>query len=219
MGFEPNQRPSKVEAVNEFADRMKSSLDEARAALAKSKEDMARYYNQRRTPAPKFAVGEKVFLDASDISTTRPTKKFAHRYLGPFPIVRPVGSHAYRLKLPQSMSRLHPVFHVVKLMPAPPDPIEGRRTRPPPPPEIVGGEERYEVEEIIDSRMRGRRLQYLVRWKGYGREENSWISEGDLDAPDLIADFHGAHPTAPKHINALMFGRMGFRPRPRTLRW
>jgi hypothetical protein len=104
MGFEPNQRSSKVEAVNEFADRMKSALDEAWAALAKSKEDMARYYNQRRTPAPKFAVGEKVFLDAANISTTRPTKKFAHRYLRPFPVVRPVGSHAYCLKLPQSMS-------------------------------------------------------------------------------------------------------------------
>jgi hypothetical protein len=104
MGFKPNQRPSKVEAVNEFVERMKSALDEARAALAKSKEDMARYYNQRRTPAPKFAVGEKVFLDAADISTTRPMKKFAHRFLGPFPIVRPVGFHAYRLKLPQSMS-------------------------------------------------------------------------------------------------------------------
>jgi hypothetical protein len=41
MGFEPNQRPLKVEAVNKFADQMKSSLDEAWAALAKSKEDMA----------------------------------------------------------------------------------------------------------------------------------------------------------------------------------
>jgi hypothetical protein len=109
------------------------------------------------------------------------------------------------------MLRLHPVFHIVKLMPTPADPIEGQRTQPaPPPPEIVGGEERYEVEEIIDSRMRGRRLQYLVRWKGYEREENSWISEGDLDAPNLIADFHGAHPTAPKCINVLMFRRMGF---------
>jgi Tfp pilus assembly protein PilE len=78
MGFEPNQQPSKVEAVNEFADRMKSSLNEAQAALTKSKEDMARYYNQRRTPAPKFAVGEKVFLDAADISMTRPMKRFAH---------------------------------------------------------------------------------------------------------------------------------------------
>jgi transposase InsO family protein len=46
MGFEPDQRPSKLEAVNEFIDQMKSMLDKARAALAKSKDDMARYYNQ-----------------------------------------------------------------------------------------------------------------------------------------------------------------------------
>jgi hypothetical protein len=125
MGFEPNQQPSKVEAVNEFADQMKSLLDEARAALTKSKEDMAQYYNQCQTPASNFAVGKKVFLDDSNISTTRPTKKFTHHYLVPFPVIHPVSSHTYCLKLPQSMSWLHPVFHVVKLMPAPPDPIEG----------------------------------------------------------------------------------------------
>ena len=51
MGFEPNLPPSKVEAVNEFAERMKSSMDEARAALAKAKDDMARYYNQWHDPA------------------------------------------------------------------------------------------------------------------------------------------------------------------------
>jgi hypothetical protein len=216
MGFEPDQRPSKLEAVNEFVDRMKSTLDEARAALAKSKDDMARYYNQRRTPAPKFVVGEKVFLDASDIHTTRPTKKFAHRFLGPYPVIRPVGSHAYRLKLPPSMSRIHPVFHVVKLMPVPPDPITGRRAKPPPPPEIVGGEERYEVEEVVDSRFYRRRLQYLVRWKGYGHEENSWLVEGDVDAPDLIAEFYRAHPNAPKRISTLAFGQLRFRLRNRT---
>ena len=70
MGFEPGQRPSKLEAINEFASRMKSTLDEARVALTKSKDDMARYYNQRRTPAPTFVAGEKVYLNASDISTT-----------------------------------------------------------------------------------------------------------------------------------------------------
>jgi hypothetical protein len=117
------------------------------------------------------------------------------------------------------MSHIHPVFHVIKLMPALPDPIEGRRMRKLPPPKVVGGEERYEVKEIIDSRMRGRKLHYLVQWKGYGLEENSWLSENDLEAPDLITDFHGAHPTAPKRINVLVFGRMGFRPRPQTPRW
>jgi Chromo (CHRromatin Organisation MOdifier) domain len=191
---------------------MKSTLEEARAALTKSKDDMARYYNQRRTPAPTFEVGEKVFLDATDISTTRPTKKFTHRFLGPYPVVRPVGSHAYHLKLPLLMSRIHPVFHVVKLMPVPTDPIEGRHARPPPPPEIVGEEERYEIEEVMDSRLRRRKLEYLVRWKWYGHVENSWIAERNLEAPDLIATFYKVNPNAPKRISALAFRRMGFRP-------
>jgi hypothetical protein len=46
MGFKPDQRPSKLKAVNKFIDWMKSTLDEAWTALAKSKDDMARYYNQ-----------------------------------------------------------------------------------------------------------------------------------------------------------------------------
>jgi hypothetical protein len=90
----------KLEAVNEFADCMKSMLDKAKAALTKSKEDMVRYYNQHQTPAPTFMTGDRVFLDTSDISMTHPTKKFAHHYLGPFPIIHSVGSHAYCLKLP-----------------------------------------------------------------------------------------------------------------------
>jgi hypothetical protein len=69
---------------------------------------------------------------------------------------------------------------------------------------------------VIDSRMRGRRLQYLVRWKGYGHKENLWLLEGDLNALDLIAEFHKGHLTAPKQINALMFGSMGFQPQPCT---
>jgi Chromo (CHRromatin Organisation MOdifier) domain len=109
------------------------------------------------------------------------------------------------------MSRIHPVFHVVKLMPAPVDPIIGRRAKPPPPPDIVGGEKRFEVEEVIDSRVYRGRLQYLVRWKGYGHEENSWLAEGDIDAPELIAEFYSVHPNAPKRISTLAFGQLGFR--------
>src|SRR5271155_4601896 len=119
---------------------MKAALDEAKAALIQSKDDMTRYYDRNRTPAPDYQPGDKVYLDASDIQTTRPSKKLSHRRLGPFEVVRKVGNGAYQLKLPPSMSRPHPVFNVVKLMPAPSDPIPGRHPPPPPPPEIVEGE-------------------------------------------------------------------------------
>src|SRR5271155_2576278 len=123
MGFEPGQCRSHLESVNEFKEQMKDALDEAKAALTQSKDNMTRYYDQNRTPTPTYQPGDKVYLDASDIQTTRPSKKLSHRRLGPFEVVRKVGNGAYRLKLPPSMSRLHPVFNVVKLMPAPSNPI------------------------------------------------------------------------------------------------
>ncbi|GLB36661.1 putative retrotransposable element tf2 155 kda protein type 1-like [Lyophyllum shimeji] len=173
MGFEPRPLNSNNETANEFFERMKLAQEEAKAALAKAKDDMAWYYDQRRTPAPEYKPGDRVYLDASDIETTRPSKKLSHRYLGPYTVERQVGSLAYKLRLPRSMSCLHPVFNAVKLRLAPPDPIPGRRARPPPPPTLINNEEWFNVEDILDSRIFRRKLQYKVKWKGYGYEDAS----------------------------------------------
>jgi hypothetical protein len=69
MGFEP-QQPSQLESVNEFTDQMKLALEEAKSALAKAKDDMARYYNQKRLPTPVYKPGDLIYLDASYIKTT-----------------------------------------------------------------------------------------------------------------------------------------------------
>src|ERR1700709_2086924 len=115
MGFQPNGLRSKVESVNEFRDRIASSVSEAQAALVKAKEEYKRYYDHRRTPAPEIKVGDRVWLDASDIQTTRPSPGLSHRRLGPFKVVKVVGRGAYKRDLPPHLSRLHPVFPVVKL--------------------------------------------------------------------------------------------------------
>jgi len=174
MGFELHQPPFCFEAVNEFTDRMKDTLEEAKSVLAKAKDDMARYYNRRRSPTPSFSPSDMVYLDSEDIQTTRLSKKLSHRRLGPYPVKRRVGKYAYHLVLPPLMRRLHPVFNVVKLSPAPDNPIVGRCQNPPPPPELVDGEEEYVVEKILNSRMFQRKLQYLVKWEGYGIEGNTW---------------------------------------------
>jgi hypothetical protein len=212
MGFEPHPQ-SRLEAANEFVDRMKSASEEARSALAKAKDDMAKYYNRHQTSAPEFLPGDKVFLDASDIKTTRLSDKLAHRFLGPYPVERKVGRSAYRLKLPPAMSRLHPVFNVVKLREAPEDPIVGRHSSILPPPVLVDGDgnEEYEVAEILDSRLYRRKLQYLVRWKGYGYEDNSWVNEQDVHAPDFVAEFYRLQPGAPRVIRSMEFAKIRFR--------
>ena len=88
MGFEPRQDPSSLEMVNEFTKRIESATEEAKSAIRKVQEDIMRYYNQRRSSAPVFQPGDQVYLDASDIKTTRPSPKLSHHRLGPFKIER-----------------------------------------------------------------------------------------------------------------------------------
>ena len=183
MGFELRQDPSSLEMVNEFTKRMESTTEEAKSAICKAQKDMTRYYNQRRSPAPIFKPGDQVYLDASDIRMTRPSLKLSYRRLGPFEIERQVGPLAYRLKL-------HPVFNVVKLSAAPDDPIPGRKPQAPPPPIIVDGEPEWEVEEVLDSRWHQRRFQFLIKWKGFSREHNSWEVASNVKAPDLVAEYY-----------------------------
>jgi len=140
MGFEPQQDPSDLEIVNEFMERMRTVIEEAKSAICKAQDDMKRYYNRRRTPAPVFNPGDKVFLDALDIQTTCPSQKLSHRRLGPFVVERRIGPMAYCLKLPYRMKLLHPVFNVVKLTLAPDDPIPGQKTEDHPPPIVIDEE-------------------------------------------------------------------------------
>jgi len=117
----------------------------------------------------------------------------------------------YWLRLPPSIGRLHPVFNVVKLSLAPPDPILGCRTSLPPLPEIVDGEEEWVVEEILDSCMVNWKLRYLVKWEGFGVEHNSWEPWNNVHAPELVADFYQRHPGAARHICMVDFRSIPFR--------
>jgi len=48
-------------------ERMRNTTKEAKFAIQKIQEDMARYYNQQRTPAPIFKPRDKMFLNILDI--------------------------------------------------------------------------------------------------------------------------------------------------------
>jgi len=103
------------------------------------------------------------------------------------------------------MKQLHPVFNVVKLTPALEDPITGRRAEDHPLPIVIDGEAEWEVEEILDSHWHRRRFQYLIKWKGYGREHNSWESTSEVSATELTAEFHCKHLGAPRYIRRTEF--------------
>ena len=54
----------------------------------------------------------------------------------------------------------------------------------------VASEKEYEVEKILDRRERRGKLKYLVRWKSYTREEDTWKGLQNLkNVMDLVEEF------------------------------
>jgi len=158
--------------------------------------------DNRRLPPPDFKIGQKVYIKAQFIRTTRSSKKLSEKNLGPYEIIAQPSSISFTLRLLQSMCAIHPVYHVSMLKPAPSSSIPNRTEDPPPPVEIEG-EIEYEIAEILDTKLDRRRrckLQYLVCWTGYEGtdEETSWITANELvHAQELVQDFHKNYPDKP----------------------
>src|SRR5882724_3828516 len=146
---------------------MNKATDEARSALSRADDNMARFYDAHRREAPLYEVRDKVWLNGQNIMTTRPMKKLDHKWLGPYPIEKVISRSAYRLELPLSFGQTHLVFSVTLLRPYSIDTIAEHIQQDPPPPVIKDGVEEYEVEHILDSQVFSNKLEYLVHWKGY----------------------------------------------------
>ena len=184
---------SSMPAVIGFTDRMQSALVEAKKHLQSAQSRQKAYADSWRTDV-SYAVGDQVLLQSKNIKLKHPgSKKLLPKWLGPFRVSQVVNPVAYKLQLPQSMSKVHPVFHVSLLAPYQ---LDGR-VQPPPPLVEVEATLEYEVERILDKRTRKRGRsssdEYLVKWQGYGHENNTWEPLANLtNCVALVREFESS---------------------------
>ena len=118
--------------------------------------------------------------------------KLSLRFIGPFEILERIGSVAYRLALPPSMSGVHEVFHISMLRKYTPDPAHV----------VDWGQIEVDTDGtfeegpvcILDSRDQVLRCKTVrpvrVLWRHYGVEESTWEHENTMRAtyPFLFRD-------------------------------
>ena len=99
--------------VKDAEDQVKIIRENLRIAQSRQKT-----YIDRRRRELHLKVGDYVYLKVSPFKGTRRFQvrgKLAPRYVGPFRITKKVGTMAYQLELPQSLSAVHNVFHISQL--------------------------------------------------------------------------------------------------------
>ena len=74
MGTNPRKEVKSQGAVD-FAEKMKKVHEEAGAALSLMQETMKKYYDRSRQPAHEYQVGDKVWLEATNMNMDRLVKK------------------------------------------------------------------------------------------------------------------------------------------------
>ena len=150
------------------------------------------------------APGDKVWLNSKYIKTKR-NRKLEAKFFGPFRVLHPVGKQTYKLELLRKW-RIPDVFHVSLLEK---DTIRKERAD-----ENVtllkfetGDSEEYEVEAIRESAVYAKESQlghlpglyYLVSWKGYPEEKNTWEPSSAVQhLRKLLSSFQRGHLDKPK---------------------
>ena len=188
---------NKAPAAKNFTSEMKGTLESIRKKLEKAKEQMKFNADKHRLAAPDYTIGQQVWLAIENLWLTHASWKLTERWLGPYTIIGLAGPNAIKLKLLRSL-QIHPVVNISWIKPYL-GPMEGQILYQPRLVHVTKDRDNeWEVDHIVDSRLKNKKLEYLIHWRGYDDSDCTWEPKSNLrNAKDTIHDFHKSHSSVP----------------------
>jgi len=153
-------------------------------------EEMKKYMERRRGEVNDYKVENLVMLSTKDLKyqmVGRRTEKLTERFVGPYKIKKIVLSNVVELQL-SSMVKIYPVVNVSRIRRYVGQVEEQRKEQPAP--VIIEGEEEWKVERILNKQQIREKDKYLVYWKRFTVESDTWKERENLkNTKEAIKEF------------------------------
>jgi len=151
---------------------------------------MRKYADRKRLDADEYKVGDLVMLSTKDLKyqmVRRRTEKLTKRFVGSYRVKEIVSLNVVKLELPSTV-KIHLVVNVSRVQQYVGQ-VEGQRKEQLAP-VIIEEEEKWKVERILNKRKVREKDKYLVRWKGFTAESDTWEGRENLEnAKETIEEF------------------------------
>jgi hypothetical protein len=190
LGYDITLNPGTTSATtNELAEECTCTMMERRAQVVVVLNQAAEKLGKLEA---QYTVEAWVWLEGKNLKLPYQLTKLVLKQYGPFKIIREVSPMAYQLKLPMTWG-IHDVFHASLLLPYHETTQHGPNFSQPPLDLI--GEAEYEVEAIWNHQYFGHScaLQYLIKWQGYPKCDNTWEPSDNIHTPDLLKAYSQRH--------------------------
>jgi predicted metal-dependent hydrolase len=182
--------------VNKFRERkivfsMKNIWKFAKKYMKKSQQNLIIYANKHRILASDYQVEDQIWLFIKNIQIDRSFKKLDHKMLESFKILKKRDS-SYKLELFVEMN-IYSVFHI-SLLRKNFENFLSKQIISSSSFVVIDDEEKFDVENIIDSRLTKRsinkKLQYKIKWVRHSSNRKWYSIENFENAKEIVADYH-----------------------------
>jgi len=180
MGFEM-RRKGKYKGVEKIMTRIKEIQKEAKAVLGKAQEEIKKYADRKREEVDEYKVGDLVMLSTKDLKyqmASKRTEKLIERFIGSYKVKKIILANAVELELPSTI-RIHPVVNVSRIHKYIGQVEEQKKEQ------LVSviteREEKWEVKRILNKQRIREKNKYLVQWKGFTAESDTWEGKENLE--------------------------------------
>lgn len=193
-GLPAKERLNRQEA-QVVAQTIRGYVDTARATIAEAQQRQKAAADAHRRE-PDFDVGDKVFiLKRAGTAADRPSDKLDFPLTRTYFTILSRDGETFALDMPPSWTGSN-LFHADRLKKYPDNPVPGQSAEQPEAEEI-DGEEQWEVDKILASRLLRGKLQYKADWKGYDPDPEWYDAASFKESPFALRDFHTENPTKP----------------------